>query len=134
MTTEPTHTPLAERVSISPMEIYTAHLREGRLAFQYSPAAGKAVFYPRLVCPYTGSDRLEWRISSGFGTIYSATIIQSKDSRRHAILVDMDEGFRIVSEILGTSGDDLGLDRRVKLAIRHSGEEAPHPVFTAVEG
>src|SRR5205085_1348377 len=44
----------------SPLAIYQAHLDKGELAYQWSPKAGRAVFYPRLVCPYSGSTELEW--------------------------------------------------------------------------
>jgi len=43
----------------SPLAMYQAHLDNGRLAYQWSPKAGRAVFYPRLVCPYSGSIALE---------------------------------------------------------------------------
>src|ERR1041384_2489862 len=40
----------------SPLGIYNAHLEKGELAYQFSPAANRAVFFPRVLCPYTGSD------------------------------------------------------------------------------
>ena len=50
-------------VQDSPLKTYLDHLARGELAYQFSPAAGRAVFYPRMICPFTGSDQLEWRIS-----------------------------------------------------------------------
>ena len=44
---------------ISPLAAYNAHLEKGELAYQFSPAANRAVFFPRLLCPYTGSDTLD---------------------------------------------------------------------------
>jgi uncharacterized OB-fold protein len=49
-----------ERVDTSPLTIYQQYLDRGELAYQWSPTAGRAVFYPRVICPFTGSDRLEW--------------------------------------------------------------------------
>src|SRR6516165_12285307 len=43
----------------APLKTYLDHLARD------SPEAGRAVFYPRMLCPFTGSDRLEWRISKG---------------------------------------------------------------------
>ena len=54
-----------ERMAESPLAIYQAHLDKGELAYQWSPEAQKVVFYPRVICPFTGSDRLEWRVGSG---------------------------------------------------------------------
>ncbi len=39
----------------SPFATYVSHLEKGELAYQFSPAANRAVFFPRVVCPFTGS-------------------------------------------------------------------------------
>src|SRR5215475_3264609 len=59
----------------SPLTTYIDHLERGELAYQFSPAAGKPVFYPRVVCPFTGSDALEWRVSDGLGTVHATTVV-----------------------------------------------------------
>jgi uncharacterized OB-fold protein len=59
----------------SPLNTYLAHLEKGELAYQFSPGAGKAVFYPRVLCPFTGSSKLEWRLSKGLGTVYATTVV-----------------------------------------------------------
>ena len=59
----------------SPLNTYLAHLEKGELAYQFSPEAGKAVFYPRVLCPFTGSGKLEWRVSKGLGTVYATTVV-----------------------------------------------------------
>ena len=48
-----------DRATESPMAVYRRHLAHGELAYQFSVAANKPVFYPRIVCPYTGSGQLE---------------------------------------------------------------------------
>ena len=40
-----------------------------------APRPGRAVFYPRVLCPFTGSDKLEWRVSKGLGTVYATTVV-----------------------------------------------------------
>ena len=40
-----------ERIAESPLAVYQAHLEKGELAYQWSPEAQKAVFYPRDICP-----------------------------------------------------------------------------------
>jgi uncharacterized OB-fold protein len=71
-----------ERTKDSPLALYQAHLEAGELAYQWSPEAGKAVFYPRVICPYSGSSRLEWRVSAGLGTVY---IDGNPSPRRRAV-------------------------------------------------
>jgi len=65
----------------APLKTYLDHLARGELAYQFSPEAGRAVFYPRVLCPFTGSDRLEWRISKGLGTVYATTVVHPVEGR-----------------------------------------------------
>ena len=87
----------------SPLNTYLEHLEKGELAYQFSPKAGKAVFYPRVLCPFTGSDKLEWRVSKGLGTVYSTTVVRRKDADGgdyNVALVDLDEGPRMMSRVV----------------------------------
>jgi len=112
-----------DRATESPMAVYRRHLAHGELAYQFSVAANKPVFYPRIVCPYTGSARLEWRVSSGFGTVYSVTVVHaSKDARHNVVLIDLDEGFRLLSRI-------DGMRVKVRIHIPADADEEPYPVF-----
>ena len=49
----------------SPLAIYIEHLEKTELAYQFSPSANAAVFYPRMIAPKTGAADLEWRVSQG---------------------------------------------------------------------
>ena len=125
-----------ERAVRAPMQIYLDHLAESRLAYQYSPAAEKVVFYPRILCPYTGSSDLEWRVSSGLGTVYSLTIVSRRGHDDHCVvLVDLDEGFRMMSRVEDVAPRDVKIGMRVKFRVHQPpGEEDPYPVFTPVAG
>ena len=68
-----------ERMAESPLAVYLAGLERGELTHQWSPEASRAVFYPRVICPFTGSDRLEWRVSAGLGTVYATTVIHPRE-------------------------------------------------------
>ena len=82
----------------APLKTYLDHLARGELAYQFSPEAGRAVFYPRMLCPFTGSDRLEWRISKGLGTVYATTVVHPIEGKPFNVaLIDCDEGFRLMS-------------------------------------
>ena len=60
-------------------EVSAQHLsrasRARRARLPGQPEAGKAVFYPRVLCPVTGSGKLEWRGRKGLGTVYSTTVV-----------------------------------------------------------
>ena len=125
-----------ERITESPLATYQAHLEKGELAFQWSPAANKAVFYPRVICPFTGNDRLEWRISAGLGTVYATTVVHPAEGRPFNVaLIDCDEGFRLMSRVEDIPPEQVRIGQRVRFRThRPGGGEPPYPVFTPVEG
>ena len=79
-----------ERISETPLAVYQEHLEKGELAYQWSPEASRAIFYPRVICPFTGSDQLEWRISAGLGTVYATTVTHPREVDRGRARRDRD--------------------------------------------
>jgi len=125
-----------ERMEQSPLAVYQAHLDKGELAYQWSPEAGKAVFYPRVICPFTGSDRLEWRVSAGLGTVYAATVTHPRVGAPYNVaLIDCDEGFRLMSRVEGLAPEAVQIGMRVRFRVhRPGGDEPAYPVFVPAEG
>src|SRR3954467_3830264 len=75
----------------SPYATYVSHLEKGELAYQFSPEANRAVFFPRLVCPYSGSDKLEWRVSKGRGAVHATTVVYPAEGEPFNVaLIDCD--------------------------------------------
>lgn len=119
-----------EPLSDSPMGRYQAALERGYLEYQFSPQAGRAVFYPRILCPFTGSADLEWRRSSGRGVIYTLTRLYPSQGDPYAVaLVDMEEGFRLMTRIVDAAADDVGIGDRVALSVRPGGNGDACPFF-----
>jgi uncharacterized protein len=128
-----------ERIAQSPLAIYQQYLDKGELAYQWSPEANRAVFYPRVVCPHTGSDRLEWRVSAGLGTVYATTVTHPREGAPYNVaLIDVDEGFRLMSRVEDIAPEDVRIGMRVKFRVyrpksdQASGDEPPYPVFFPV--
>lgn len=122
------------RASEAPMAVYARHLAQGRLAYQYSRAAGRPFFYPRIVCPYSGSDDFEWRVSSGRGTLYAKTAFYPRHSPGYAVvLVDLDEGFRMMSRVMDAPPEAVHIGARVRLSIRPAENGDPAPFFVLDE-
>ena len=119
----------------SPLASYLAYLEQDQLAYQYSPQSGRAVFYPRLVCPFTGSDSLEWRVSKGRGTVYSTTVVHPQQGQPYNVaLIDCDEGFRLMSRVEGIAPEQVRIGMRVAFRVHRPGaDEPPQPVFVPVE-
>ena len=120
-----------ERMKESPLALYQAHLEAGELAYQWSPEANRAVFYPRVICPFTGSDRLEWRVSAGLGTVYATTVTHPREGAPYNVaLIDCDEGFRLMSRVEDIAPEVVQIGMRVRFRMhRPGGEEPPYPVF-----
>ena len=116
----------------SPLGTYLQHLAKGELAYQYSPDANAAVFYPRIICPYTGSDNLQWRISNGMGTVHATTVVFPQQGDPYNVaLIDVDEGFRMMSRVEDIAPLDVRIGMRVKFRpYPAEGDEPPYPVFT----
>jgi uncharacterized protein len=119
----------------SPLKTYLGYLERGQLAYQWSAEAGRALFYPRLLCPATGSDQLEWRVSKGLGTVYSTTVVNPQEGAPYNVaLVDCDEGFRLMSRVEGIAPEQVKIGMRVQFRThRPGGEEPPMPVFFPLE-
>ncbi|BCN38984.1 hypothetical protein ALDI51_23030 [Alicycliphilus denitrificans] len=125
---------VAERQATSPLEQYRAHLVQGHLAFQIDED-GQALFYPRVAAPADYRGALRWATSAGLGTVYATTHISPKgESAYNVALIDMDEGFRLMSRVESIPADQVCIGMRVKVRIRPAeGDEGPYPVFDPVE-
>lgn len=123
-----------DRIAQSPLAAYQEYLDKGELAYQWSPAANRAVFYPRVLCPYTGSDRLDWRVSAGLGTVYATTVTHPREGLPYNVaLIDMDEGFRLMSRVEDIAAEEVKIGLRVRFRVhRPAGDEPAYPVFVPV--
>jgi uncharacterized OB-fold protein len=118
------------------LAVYQAHLDRGELAYQWSPRAGRAVFYPRIVCPYSGTTELEWRVSGGLGTVYATTVTYPFQGQGHNIvLIDVDEGFRMMGRVEDIDPMAVAIGMRVRFRVHPAeGEQPAYPVFVPAEG
>lgn len=115
----------------SPLATYQAHLEQDELAYQFSPQAQAAIFYPRVICPITGDDQLEWRISAGLGTVHATTVVHGQGGETFNVaLIDVDEGFRLMSRVEDIPPSEVKIGQRVRFRThRAGGDEPPVPVF-----
>jgi hypothetical protein len=120
----------------SPLGTYLEYLQRGELAYQFSPDAKAAVFYPRVICPFTGNDNLQWRVSGGLGTVYATTVVYpQKGDPYNVALIDVDEGFRMMSRVEDIAPRDVRIGMRVRFRVHAAdGDDPPYPVFTPVTG
>jgi len=122
------------RLAASPLTLYREALSRGELAYQ-ADAAGQAVFYPRVTPPNGCEGELHWMTSRGLGTVYATTFISPRGEAAYNVaLIDMDEGFRLMSRVESAAPADVRIGMRVRMRIHPGqGEEAPYPVFDPSE-
>ena len=94
------------------------------LTYQTCNTCNTVIFYPRSHCTSCGASDTTWRVSQGMGTVYTFTVIMQSRHPAFAELgayavayVDLDEGFRIMTNIFGIQDPtrDIHCGMRVKL-------------------
>src|SRR5690349_12567790 len=106
----------------SPLGTYLEYAKKGELAYQV--ADGKAIFYPRVMAPRSGNGNVEWRVSKGLGTVYATTVVYYKNEQPLNIaLIDMDEGFRLMSRVEDVDAMQVKIGMRVKVRMNPGNEK-----------
>ncbi|MFN8103575.1 MAG: enoyl-CoA hydratase-related protein [Acidimicrobiia bacterium] len=105
--------------------------REGELRFQRCKACGVWRHVPREMCAECGSFDWEWARSSGRGTVFSWTVVEralhpefAKDTPYAAVVVEMEEGPRLISQVVDCDPADLEIGMAVDVVF----EEVTHDV------
>ncbi|MEW1973849.1 OB-fold domain-containing protein [Microbacterium profundi] len=113
----------------APSVVFDAFAAEGILAFQECPECSRAVFPPRVLCPRCGSGTLEWKSSTGIGTVYSCTTISPRDGQPYTVaLIDLAEGYRMMSTVTDPLGEPVSIGDRVAVEFSSAGETVL-PIF-----
>lgn len=120
---------------MGPEARYLASLAEGRLMLQRARASGRAIFPPRMAEPGTGDPDLEWIEAAGTGVVHSVTVQYPRPpAPPHAVvLVDLDEGVRMLSHMPGTPAEGIRIGDRVMARVA-TGAEGPMVVFDPAPG
>ncbi len=116
-------------------EAFWQATKRGELMLQYCPQSGRFQHYPRPVSIYTGGRELEWRKVAGSGTIYACTIVRVPGPGLEGrlplsvVTVELDEGVRILGNVLNADPAAVAIGQRVRLAWDEIDEEARYPAF-----
>ena len=117
----------------APAEVHRRYLEGGELGFQRCGDCGTAVFYPRVICPVCASASLEWRTSGGRGVIYATTAVYRREAEPYNVaLVDLEEGFRMMSRVEGVTAEEVEVGMGVTLRVRRE-DDGPVAVFVPEE-
>ena len=112
------------------------HCAKGELCFQRCSACSAWRHLPRYRCAKCGSKEWSWQLSSGRGTIFSWTVTHQALLRNFpeavpyaSIVVELEEGVRMVSGLRGIPPAELRLDLPVEVIFEDAGEGMKLPFF-----
>ncbi len=100
-------------------------LSEGRLLLPREKASGAYFFPPRVVAPGSGGD-WEWAEASGRGTVHSVSVVHPRPPAAPyaVVLVDLDEGPRLMSQVDGIGPEAIAIGMPVVARIDRAGDAA----------
>jgi uncharacterized OB-fold protein len=105
---------------------HQAALNEGRFLIQRCSGCGRAVYFPRELCPHCGHGDLAFVSPVGTGTVYAVTTVRRKAEAGgdyNVSLIDLDEGVRLMSRVEGLPDTGLRIGQRVKARVtQHNGQ------------
>lgn len=108
---------------------------QGEFVLQHCLDCTNVQHPPRATCTRCGSVGLEFRPSSGHGTVYSFTVVERGliPELRAVVpyvlgLIDLDDGPRVMS-LLRVAPEDVAIDMRVRVDFERVTEEVVLPVF-----
>jgi uncharacterized OB-fold protein len=112
--------------------------REQRFVLPWCIECDAAIWYPRVTCPRCLGDAVEWRDDAGGGTVYAASVHSKPGPGRDAddgpyvvVLVDLDAGVRMMSNVVGCPPGDVHAGMRVTVAWEPLSDGRHVPVFRA---
>lgn len=87
----------------------------------------RAFFPPHLVCPHCWATNWSWQESSGRGEIYSFSVVHRApqpgfDAPYVIAVVDLDEGFALMTNIVEMAPVDVSVGQRVRVSWREEGD------------
>lgn len=87
------------------------------LHFQRCASCQAAIRPPRTLCPVDGGTDLRWEEIAGEGTVYSTTAVHTREETYNVALVDLDEGFRVMTSVAGAPPDAVPIGSRVRTRV-----------------
>ncbi|OMC47560.1 hypothetical protein A5745_10435 [Mycobacterium sp. IS-2888] len=111
--------------------------QKGELRYQRCAACGQSNFPPTEHCRECLSHELRWEQSGGAGEIYSWTVVHRPVTAEFAppyapAIVTLDEGYQMLTNIVGVAPDDLAVGMRVRVQFHAVGADVTLPYFTGV--
>ncbi len=119
---------------------FYAWCKQRELRFQRCGDCGTWRHVPREMCAACGSWKWEWAASSGRGTVFTWTTIAralhpafQTDTPYAAVVIEMQEGVRLVSHVIDCSPGELQIGMPVEVVFEDVTGEVTLPTFRRAE-
>lgn len=96
--------------------------RDGKLLIKRCADCGRAHHYPRALCPYCHSDRLDWTEAGGGGEIHTFTVARRGAGKAFEVdapyivaIVELDEGPRVMTNIVTDDVEAVRIGQKVQV-------------------
>ncbi len=86
-------------------------------------------WYPRAICPFCASDKIEWRAASGKGTIYTYSVMRRAKEPYAIAYVTLAEGPTMMTNIVDCDFDVLRVGQPVTVVFKDTENGPPVPMF-----
>jgi uncharacterized protein len=106
--------------------------RQGRFMIPVCAVCGKAHWYPRAICPFCASDKVEWREGSGKGTIYTFSVMRRVKEPYVIAHVTLAEGPTMLTNIVDCDLDAVRIGQPVTVVFQETENGPPVPMFRPV--
>jgi uncharacterized protein len=123
----PLPTPAPRRTTET--EEFWAATAEHKLLLRRCDDCGNPIWYPRTFCPDCGSFDTSWSEASGRGTVYAFTVVHRSNLEGYrqaspyvVAYVELEEGPRIMTNIVGCEPDAVRVGLPVRVVFHDTGE------------
>jgi len=117
-------------------EPYWEAAERGELRMQRCTNCGHVRFPPSLLCARCLCEEAEWAVLSGRGKVYSWIIVHrsqhpafSPDTPYNVVIVELDEGPRLHSNLVECPGDEISIGMPVEVVFENIEDRAALPKF-----
>ena len=117
-------------------QAYWDGLRDRKLLMPRCDACGKYWFPPSLLCPHCNETKWTWTSTSGRGRIFSYVVYHrvyhpgfAEEVPYAVAVIELDEGPRMVSNVIGIAPDKLTCDLRVEVVYQPITDTVTLPKF-----
>lgn len=103
---------------------------EGKLLLKKCSSCSQLHYYPRVLCPFCGSDKTEWAPAKGGGKVYSYSVMRRVPEPYAVAYVTLEEGVTLLTNLVDCDLDRLRIGDPVRVVFKPAEGGEMIPMFT----